>query len=170
MQYAIELYFDDEGTKKVNKIRNELIKNGLIIDEGTNPHVTLAIFKDLDIKNLIDELKEFTKDLSPFSLTFSSVGMFTSEISVVFLAPIVTSNLLKVHQKFYDYFKIYEKNASSYYLPNNWVPHCTLTMDNKIKETFDVLKKIKLPFKVSVTKIGVLEFYPNRQIFEMNIS
>jgi hypothetical protein len=43
MPYAIELYLDDESSTQVEKIQKKFQENGINIDKGTKPHVSLSI-------------------------------------------------------------------------------------------------------------------------------
>ncbi|WP_427340734.1 hypothetical protein [Caloranaerobacter sp. DY30410] len=78
MPYAIELYFDIESTKKVDKIRNQLELNSINVDKGTKPHISLAIYEDIPIESFKEELQMFSYKVKPFDITLSSVGMFVT--------------------------------------------------------------------------------------------
>lgn len=99
MPYAIELYLDDESTSKIDKIRSEFKKNEISIDEGTEPHVTLSIYQDIPLDIFENKLKLFAKEIQSFEIIYSSIGIFTNDNPVIFLAPVVTSLLLDVHNK-----------------------------------------------------------------------
>ena len=63
-------------------------------DSGNRPHVSLAIYRELDVAVCASLLTSFAHMHAPFSLTFESLGIFHAEKTVVFLAPIVSSHLL----------------------------------------------------------------------------
>jgi len=67
MPYAIELYLDDSSSKKINDIRNKLLSNNITIDEGTDPHISLAIYEDIPVEMFSNELKTFAKKINLFS-------------------------------------------------------------------------------------------------------
>jgi len=172
MPYAIELYLDDESISKIDKIRSEFKKNKINIDEGTEPHVTLSIYKDLPLDDFENKLKIFAKEIQSFKIIYSSVGIFTNDNPVIFLAPVVTSKLLDVHKKFHNYFKEYNDIAWDYYKPNQWVPHSTLCMnlsEEILKKSTGIISNIKLPIETIIEKIGILEFSPNKALNQFKL-
>lgn len=167
MPYAIELYFDDKSTMEVEEIWSKLRERNISLDEGTNPHISLAIYEDIDVEYFKEKLQVFAKGMEPFDLKLASVEMFATDKPVVFLSPTVTEELLYLHEKFHKYFKEYDTVEWDYYKPGNWVPHCTLAMNlskNMVQETLDVCQEISLPIDIKIKGIGILEFKPNKQL------
>ncbi len=172
MPYAIELYLDDESTAKIDKIRLEFKKNKISIDEETKPHVTLSIYQDIPLDIFEDKLKLFAKEIQSFKVIYSSIGIFTNDNPVIFLAPVVTLQLLDVHNKFYDFFKEYSNKAWDYYKPNQWVPHTTLCIslsEGMLKKSSDIIKNLEFPMESRFEKIGILEFNPNKSISQFKL-
>ncbi|KPU26288.1 hypothetical protein TR13x_10765 [Caloranaerobacter sp. TR13] len=172
MPYAIELYVDTESSKTIDEICNKLASEGISIDKGTKPHISLAIYEDIPIESFKKELQMFSYKTKPFDITLSSVGMFVTESIVIYLAPTVTKELLGIHSEFHNSFKKYRSKAWDYYLPNRWVPHCTLAMnlnDEMVNKTINICRGLELPINVKINKSGILEFKPNKQLIEYKL-
>ena len=83
MNYAIELYFDDESSKRINTIRHRLESNNVTVDVGTLLHISLAIFTDVDENGLIGEITNFSKREMNLQLELSSIGIFPTSENVI---------------------------------------------------------------------------------------
>ena len=83
---------------------------------------------------------------------------------MIFLSPVSSQTLLNIHSDFHREFNEYLSDGWQYYLPGNWVPHCTLAINataDMVKRAVDILHGVTLPIEVTVKKIGVLKFAPN---------
>ena len=169
MNYAVELYFDEESSVKIEHMRCILKNNGVTVDEGTRPHITLAIFNDIQENILVEKVRDFSKTKLDMQLIMSSVGIFPTAENVVFLAPKVTEQLLVFHDKFLEFMEDYNVNLNRFYDTDLWVPHCTLGIrmnDDELVKAVRLLKiNNELPILVSVMEIGILKFPPNEEIF-----
>lgn len=63
MPYTTELYLDDESAERVDEVRNKLVSESISIDEGTKPHISLAIYEDINIESFVKELQIFASKL-----------------------------------------------------------------------------------------------------------
>ena len=172
MPYAIELYLNTESSKTIDEIRNKLILEGINIDQGTKPHISLGIYNEVKIEDFITELQIFSRKIKSLNVNLSSIGMFVTQEPVIYLAPTVTKELLDIHAKFHSYFEKYKNQAWDYYLPNNWVPHCTLAMNldnDMVNRVIEICSKISLPLKAKLDRIGLIEFKPNKQLIEYKL-
>lgn len=172
MPYAIELYLNEKASTAIEQIHSTLKENGIKIDEGTKPHLSLCIYEDLPLVEFEAGLRRFARTIKPFEVTFPKIDAFKTERPVIFLAPQVSSDLLEAHEKFHDNFKKYSDSVWEYYRPKVWVPHCTLCMDlsqDMYSEATKILTNVQLPIKGSFERIGILKFRPNEQlsIFEL---
>ena len=100
MAFAIQLFVDPVSDTDVRTLWEEVARIGLskMRDSGNRPHVSLAIYRELDVPVCASLLTSFAHMHAPFSLTFESLGIFHAEKTVVFLAPIVSSHLLDAAQ------------------------------------------------------------------------
>lgn len=118
-EYAVILCFDAVFAEEVKRIWNHLNYN------ATQPHITLADFNQIDLNSFEQDFNTFFQDFQSFEVNFSSVGFFP-KTTTVYLAPTITNTLWNLHQAFHDKFSKYDISPQSYYIPNHWVPHCTL--------------------------------------------
>ncbi len=171
MGYAVELYFDPDSDLAVRRIWSGIADAfGLstMLTNGGRPHVSLAVYSDeLDDRSFIQELPAFSKSLAPLEVQLGSVGTFPTEEGVVFLAPVVTSELLAVHGRFHIAFSRFGGCASAHYLPRNWVPHVTVATDLTGAEIGQVGKHCWehfRPIRGWFQEIGLVEFRPVREL------
>ena len=64
MQYAIELFFDEEMEKKLFRYAERIAEEKLstkYLEWKTRPHITLACFNDVDEKVCVERLKLFAQ-------------------------------------------------------------------------------------------------------------
>lgn len=172
MSFAVECYLDKSSTEKVNAFMNLFRENNITVDEGTSPHISLAIYEKTDRDLFQAKLKEFSARSSSLSFTFMNFGIFPTEESVLFLAPKVSGRLLSFHREFHMLFEEFRKDLSEYYSPEYWVPHCTVGIylnNEQIKKAAELLYKFEFPLKAEIIEIGVNEFPPNRELYRYKL-
>ena len=169
MGYAAEIYFDPDSELAVRRIWSSIADAfGLstMLTDGGRPHVSLAVYADdLDHGSFIRELPAFAKSLAPLEVQLGSVGTFPTKEGVVFLAPVVTRELLALHEWFRITFSRFEGCASAHYLSGNWVPHVTVATDLTGAEIAQVGKHCWehfQPIQGWFHEIGLVEFRPVR--------
>lgn len=87
MRYAIEMYFDTETETKIIDLAQKIAKNKLstkFLEWKTRPHVTLAIFNDVDEDRCTELLEKFAREHKAYPAFLDSVGMFT-DTKTIFL-------------------------------------------------------------------------------------
>lgn len=156
--YAIIATFDRVFTYKIRELQSELTN---II--GTNqlaevePHITLADYNELDVNLYTEKLKEFVAFQENIAaVTFPSVGTFPTN-GTIFLAPTITNELLRFHHSYHDYFKTFHDNPNSYYVPEKWVPHCTIANGLNSNQFLSVMEYIYEKFDVTTASIEKLK-------------
>ena len=80
MQYAIELFFNEEMEKKLFHYAQRIAEEKLstkYIEWKTRPHITLACFNDVDEKACIEKIKLFVQKQKVLPAYIGSLGMFT---------------------------------------------------------------------------------------------
>jgi 2'-5' RNA ligase len=170
MPFAVELYFDQQTETEVRAIWNELADNGIsdAMSQGDAcPHVSLGVYRDLEISSCSDALSRFAGVTSRLDVTLASLGLFPTSEGVVFLAPVVTSDLLNLHERFHRQFAGFSGSPWSYYLPGNWVPHCTLAIgisSELLPRTIEICERMVRPFHGRFERVGIVEFPPVSQV------
>ena len=102
MPFAIELTLDAEAGDAVRALWRALADAGIdsfMLRSGAAPHITLAVYDDLDIDAYVTTLGAFATAVAVHAVTFASIGVFPTT-GVVFLAPVVTPELLAIHARF----------------------------------------------------------------------
>ncbi len=175
MPYAVQLYFDPITDAMVRDLWRRFAQMGITrhLEESANrPHVTLAIYDDLDVVAAERKLVQFVRPLAQFTLTFSHLGSFVYPSPVAFLAPIVTVDLLRLHGMTHATFTEIGTHAHEHYLPGQWVPHCTLALHmaaEALPSVMEVGLEIGLPVTGAVTEIGIAQVSPTMPLFSAKL-
>jgi len=164
--YAVELYFDAQTEKDILDFRESIYQSGVTPVLGKlndRPHISLAVFGQHDPKMLVDLSAEFSPQKSHIPIRLEAVGAFPTDSNVVFLLPAPSFELLQIHR---DFHKILEKekvHSSNYYLPDRWVPHCTIESglsDDQFDLAVTLCKRHFTPIGGCLTAVGVIAFRP----------
>jgi hypothetical protein len=163
------MYLDPDCEKVVRDIWNDIIRADIASNcqvQEASPHVSLALMEKVNIDHLMERLKDFVKGKKPLPVRFYHTGTFLLDSGIVFLAPVVTREILDFHASFHKTISDLT-TVSEYYLPGHWVPHCTLT-DHLEPEYFGKVVKVaqdhSLPLKGWLSRIGVIEYPPIKEI------
>src|SRR3954465_1410669 len=100
MGFAVELYFDPATERILRDLRSALTAAGIkpVLDEiGDRPHISLAVFSQIDPDELLPELEDFAGEMNVMPITLSAIGSFPTAEAVLFLAPAITQELMDVH-------------------------------------------------------------------------
>lgn len=136
MRYAIELYFDKEFEEKILKLPQKLADNNLttmFLEWKTRPHITLAVFNDIDESRCIELLKDFAEKRTSIPAFLDSVGMF-NDTKTIFLNPTMTKSMYQLHADLHTALSEFDTKGWDWYLPDGWVPHCTVALTSEDEE------------------------------------
>jgi 2'-5' RNA ligase len=166
MPFAVEMMLDDVSADVVRYTWRDLAALGIAPwshESGARPHVTLGVCEKVDQSACARFLADFAAEHPAPAVRFSSIGVFASDPAVVFLAPVVTADLLGLHMRFHDRFRELATDPWAYYLPGQWVPHCTLAMECPvalIPKAVDICRAVSLPLDGRLEAVGIVEFRP----------
>ena len=171
MPFAVALFLDEKSSATVTNIWHKLAERDISASRllvGFRPHVTLVIADDIDREATGPLLDDFGQQQEPLDLVLSYLGVFPSETAgAIYLGVTVTQALLRLHNDFCRRFDDVSGTPRDYYLPGNWVPHCTLA-DGLSCETMprgmEICREITFPMRCQAIEIGVLEFPPGREL------
>jgi len=139
-----------------------------MLEYDYRPHITLGISETLQVDNFRRYLEDFTAHHREFPLLLSSLGVFPAESkAAVFLGVTVTHDLLHMHEEFHRCFSQYATDIRQYYIPGQWVPHCTLADGlpcETIPAAMQVCHQTPLPILCRVEGMSVLEFPPGSEV------
>ena len=167
MPFAVELRFDTQTEERIFNVWNAIHEAGInssVLAAGYRPHISLGVCNGIESSVYEAEFSAFAASIAPFSLSFSSVGIFPGTEGVVFLGVTVTEQLLNIHAAFHKLFKNHAQEQRAYYAVRNWVPHCTIASglsEHQIAEAVAVCRQISLPISAKVTAVGLVEVSPN---------
>ncbi len=164
--YAVELYFDPESEQRILDLRRALIEQGYTALRDLlefRPHISLAVFDQAHPDQLNPLVFDFSAVLAPFEFRLSAVGTFPTAENVIFLAPVPTFTLLDCHHRFHQRLAQTSLTCWTYYLPGQWVPHCTIEVNipaERFAAALDFTRRIFQPVEGRFESIGVIEFRP----------
>lgn len=168
MPFAVECDLDDEVAAVMRSVGERLAASGVAPSRaalGERPHVTLAVYDDVDLHQLESVVAACARAWPPLPISFASLGCFTQPRAVVFAAPVVTTELLALHRAFHQ--QVQERSSLgpgwAHYWPDRWVPHATLAMDMPpaaLPAAVEVCRSLPLPLAGQLRRIGVVEFRP----------
>ncbi len=127
MEYAIILTVK---RPEALKIRKAVTSTGVRAEKGgLYPHISLAVIKSLKWDGIATAAESLAAETPPLKLKFSSIGIFPGTNNIVFLAPVVSKELLGMHGLLHGILRSRRLRSKSEYLPGEWVPHCTISRE-----------------------------------------
>jgi len=176
MTYSIGAYFDHETELNIERIWEELANTQVaeyLHLSNNRPHITLSIFDNLDLEKTSQLMCVLAEEFSVIDISFQSVGIFPS--STVFLAPLISMPLLKLQRKLHNELTSFSKLPESpYFLPDQWVPHCSVAIDfqsdNLIRVVQKVVEVVHLPLDGKITELGLTSYRPVVHLMKCGLS
>lgn len=177
MKCAVQLVFSEKDQRKINDLREMLVKNGVHDDAVPINHVSLADIEidESQVADVGEFLKTFSRTHEQIKLVLGFAGSFMTNENVLFLAPTMTEDLLRYNEELLVGLKKIGIESGKYYTKNNWQPHCTLAIrlsDEELFEGFKLIKNSKvLPFEVLVDGIDLLRYEPRpfKEVMSFNL-
>ncbi len=163
-KYSIQLSFDEESENLISSYINEFRSNGLLnanfINERYKPHISLAVYRELEAEYSERVLQTLAARFTQFELKFSHFGIFSAELKVLYLGPTFSTALRDIHCSLHTQYRERPEKCWEYYLPDNWIPHCGLMIDREsgnITQGLCLLMSRTLP-QVTVTSVAATGF------------
>ncbi|MBR7834765.1 2'-5' RNA ligase family protein [Actinospica durhamensis] len=130
MTVSVEMFFDPAGDAAVRGLWDRLEAAGLRSLATTthhehHPHVTLTVAERITVN---DAARRVLAGLLGTELDLPVLGAFPGERSVLFLGATRTPALAAAQRDLYTALGDAIAGAWELYLPEHWVPHCTLAM------------------------------------------
>jgi 2'-5' RNA ligase len=176
MPFAVEMFFDESADKLVRDVWTDLADAKLtssMIDGGYRPHVTLGVFEGYTSPKFEDELRTFLGKHGAFPIKLDYLGVFPRPEGVVYFGGVVTGQLLSIHGEFARHFAPLMMGARPYYLPGNWVPHCTLACGLSVAAipvAIEVCSRFTLPLIAQVGEISLVEIPKHREVLTCELA
>ncbi|MEK4433839.1 MULTISPECIES: 2'-5' RNA ligase family protein [Paenibacillus] len=162
--YGVVAHFDQDTELYIKQIWKELSDHAVsrYAEEvqDRRPHITIAGYdSDVDIDKFISDFDCFYESEKQLSITLNSIGTFLNT-GIVFLAPVPSQEFLTFHAKHHHFFEKYQMNAEPHYLPNHWIPHCTIANrlnDENLKEAMVYCTKRIERLRATINEISVIK-------------
>jgi 2'-5' RNA ligase len=161
--FAVTLRSDAEAASQVVAMWHELAARGVSDDAvrlGYPPHLTLAVFPDdADADRLLAAARNIADRWPPLPISLASLGLFSGTPTGLFLAPVVTAELLAVHGALLT--ALTGETVDPHYQTGRWVPHVTLARDLTDPATaVGVVAPSRLPIAAVLYTVDVVRFRP----------
>jgi len=165
MPYAINYRSDDASSNRVR----QLWKKCAALEDSPSmeamqypPHLTLAIYDDIQQEELFAGFAAAVECLSNLTIRFESLGLFEAPYGIVlWAAPVLPETVLAAHASIHS--TIDSSLCRSNYRPGVWVPHCSLataiSFDRK-DEALAIVKQSVEPFEVTFDAVDCASFMP----------
>jgi len=159
--YALELYFDPHAESAVRTMWANLEARGLrsMATVGHcrhRPHVSLLVAERLtpdQARAAVEPLTEATDVV----LRLGSVAVFPGRAGVVYLGVTPTRRLLRLHHELHTRLAAVGVESGRHYLPDAWVPHCTLAQGlthDQVTTAVRAVKRLR-PIDADVVEVGI---------------
>ena len=129
MPYAITLCLDPGSAAVIEGLWQTLARSGLDTDRdhlGYAPHITVGIYPDgAPADRLQAVVAQFARQWSPLAVTLSGFGVFPGPSSILWVAPVVTAEMLARHLALQT--ALSDLAGDAHYHPGAWMPHITLS-------------------------------------------
>lgn len=162
MPFAIELFFDPKLDMQILGLGQLLEKRGIpttFATLGATPHLSLAVFDSYG-PQLHSALKKLSASFPVLRVKFSSLGTFPGKEGVLFLAPKIDGTLLEIHEILHRLLPDVAQGNWDYYLPEHWVPHCTLSVHLSPQRLLQGIELVRKEFKATggrCTRLALVE-------------
>lgn len=159
--YAIVGYLDyetDEYIKNLWKVLSEkdITRYG-VEAKGKRPHITLADYENIDKAEFIKLFNNYYKDKIKVDINLNVLGTFINT-GTLFLSPTLSDKLFNFHKNHHNYFKEFDLNDRSLYLPGNWIPHCTIASRLSEENMIRAFRYCKSTIKKVIGKLEEIAF------------
>lgn len=171
MGFAVELHIDEINAAPIVALSDAIYAQcggENLTGIGAHPHISLTVFAQLEPAPMAALLAEFAAATPPLPVTFAAVGVFPTTQGVVYLAPVVTPQLLAIHAHFHHLLSQLATASNAYYLPGSWIPHCTVGFElpaEKVGTAVTLCQQAPVFQPVTLTTVRLIEFRPVRSIF-----
>ncbi|MFD3449407.1 2'-5' RNA ligase family protein [Microbacteriaceae bacterium 4G12] len=173
--YAVIALFDEKTENTIQNIWNELYETGLSYYSkafaNRRPHITIASYQMLNKEPFMRLLHDFCNETESIPITLSTLGTFLQS-KTVFLSPTPTKTLFDWHFNYHEKFKNYH-DTSSLYVPEKWIPHCTIAnhlTEDQFQETFQYCADKFETLHAHIKEITLIELeYINRTCIDAPI-
>jgi 2'-5' RNA ligase len=163
-EFAVVLRFDPVAEGKLKNLQETLWLHGLKPESEVSysrPHVTLAGLKGITLTELAERLQAFAEDEARLDVELGAVGTFPANEGVVYIAPVVTGELLGFHERFLGSLGKGVVLLQDYYRQGRWMPHCTVALylpEMQVPAAVGLCRKSKVFGPARLVEMALVEF------------
>lgn len=163
-EFVLVLHFDHRTERKLRGVQEALQQQGMNLASGVSyvrPHITLASFTGIAIEALAAHLRTFVAGERALVVGLEAVGTFPGDRGVVYIAPVVTGELLGLHKRLLDSLQGKGAVAGDFYRPARWMPHCTMALnlaEVQIAPAVDLCRKSEVFGPAELVEVALINF------------
>lgn len=165
MPYTIELQLNRAAEAKFlthwETLRREGVSD-LLFRMGYKPHITLAMYREIDEAKTKAKLEKFVAREAAIPLDFAHISL---DARGIFCQPRENGPLRKIHTRFE---KTFGKSFRDIDLAGQWMPHCTIGMElpmEKIGPVVDKLLATWQPISGIADRLALVKFRPGQVLW-----
>lgn len=163
MAYALEMFFDPHAEAAVRAMWGSLEARGVrsMATVGHcrhRPHVSLLVAERLTAAQARAALEPLA-EATDLVLRLGSVAVFPGRAGVLYLSVVPTLRLLGLHRTLHTHLAGAGVESGRHYLPDAWVPHCTLAQGLSFEQLPTAVQAIKRlrPTDAQVASVGIVD-------------
>jgi 2'-5' RNA ligase len=129
---AVELAFDHASDQRLGRVWSRLLElyaGPKDSDLGVRSHITLALFRSGEPRNVGDLIQSLAKVVAPFDLNLAVADRSPTSEGVVFLRPEPSRELTRAHAILHELLGPDRGLVHAYYRPPAWTPYCTMAIN-----------------------------------------
>jgi hypothetical protein len=163
-EFAVVLRFDPATEGKLKSLQETLWLAGIKPEAQFSyprPHITLAGLEGIDPVGLAERLQAFAASEARLDVNLGAVGTFPGDKGAVYIAPVVTSELLELHKRFLASLGSTAVILRDYYNQGRWMPHCTVGLylpETQIPIAVDLCRKSDVFGPAKLVEVTLIEF------------
>lgn len=176
MSYAIVGYFDQDSDRRIKALWRRLAESGVCdyLEHSENrPHFKFAMFDSMDLESVQRSLDLFSKKMKKLGLHFKNYGFYPNDKPIVFIDISATIGIIELQREIQESFNdLGKKTDIPFFDQGVWKPDCFLTIGlekGKLEKAVSILSEHQLPFNGYLERIGLIEFYPAKQLFSYSL-
>ena len=132
------------------------------------PHITLVIYDEINMLDLVPVFEAATTHLSSTTIRFESLGYFEAPHAIVLWAvPTLPDTIPSAHKLIHS--KIDVNLCRPHYRPGSWVPHCSLATSIGLPRRAEAIALASRPidpFEVTFDVADCVSFPPIEVLHE----
>jgi len=169
MPYTVELQLNRSAETRFLEMWTVLKEDGisdLLYRLGYRPHVTLAMYHEIDVARTVAKLERFAATMHPVAVEFRN---FSLNKSSIFSQPTENAELRKWHARFERRFGRSFRDIDH---AGIWMPHCTIGMELPTAQIGAAVDKILAkwaPIKGTLERVALIKFRPGEVLWSKRL-